>query len=255
MTRIKSGVEISQLLEISRNRNRPKKDDPFEHVPLEHGMTMYIDTRVGYNEVKPMQSMLLGYLKNQYLILSTPRIDGMPIKYNETNLVNVYFINDRTVYSFKTKVMRFLGPPFYLTIFQSPEVLDETPLRSASRIQVGIPFDRANGDPEREFIINLSSTGALLKLSSKMPINSDILISFFLPNGVSVNNIECTVKRVDMTEGRMLAGVEFDDSHEDYPAIQRYMNFVMGAMDIKDRGFEEATARNKKKTDNIRKFG
>jgi len=255
VSRIKTGVEISQLLEISRNRNRPKKDDPFESVPLEHGMTMYIDTRVGFNKVKPMQSMLLGYQHGQYLILSTPRIDGMPIKYNETNLVNVYFIHNRTVFSFKSKVMRFLGPPFYLTIFQSPDALEETPLRSSSRIQVGIPFDRANGDPEREFIINLSATGALLKLSSKMPINSDISLSFFLPNGVAVNDIDCTVKRVDMSGGRMLAGVEFDDQHDDYPAIQRYMNFVMGAMEIKDKGFEEATARNKKKPEVVRKFG
>lgn len=241
-------------LEIGRSRNGPRNNDPFEHVPLELGKTMYIDTRVGTKEMKPLVSIVLGHMKGQYIILSTPQVDGVPVKYNTANPITIYFLQDRTVYFFKTKVMRFLGPPFYMTIFQNPDQIEATSLRSSTRFQVGIPFERAAGNSEKEFIINLSSTGALLKISSKMPINSQFDVSFYLPNGVSVNNIGCTVKRVDLTESRMLAGVEFDEQHEDFFAVERYMNFVLGAIETESDEIEEAASR-KDVTDLLRKFG
>lgn len=232
MSTTRSQFDIRKILEISRNRNRPHTDDPFEGIPVSMGMALYIETRVSPSEVRPMQTQLVGYMQGQYLVMTTPRIDGMSLKYNDNQLLAVYFIHDRTVYSFKTRVLRHLGPPFYMSIFQAPEVVEETPLRGASRISVGIPFDRPSGDPQREFILNLSGTGALLRLSSKMPINSVLTLSFFLPNGVSVTNIPCQVKRVDMSNNRMLTGVEFEFNHEDFPAIGQYMDFVLGAMDI-----------------------
>lgn len=249
MFRNRSNFDIGSFLEISRTRNRPKVDDPFEFSPLELGMSMYIDTKINGAKIKPMQCQLVGHVKGQYLILSTPKVEGMTIKYNENNLVNIHYLSNRTVYSFQSKVLRVLGPPFYFTIFQMPDQIKETPLRGSQRIKVGIPFDRAGGDPNREYILNLSASGALIKLSNKMPINSDLSINFFLPNGYAVSNLNCIVKRVDMNGKRMLAGVEFDTSHRDYQAIGQYIDFVLTAHEHEQEELENVI---EEEEDNVR---
>lgn len=226
--------EISHALEVSRSRMSTRRDDPFENTPLAMGMTLYIDTKISPSQSKPLKTRLVGYSKGQCLILTTPRLEGLPIKYKERTAITVYFLRDRTVYSFKTMALRMIGVPFNFTMFQVPTKVEETALRGSPRVLVGIPFDRIGGDPTKEHVINLSATGALLRLSNKLPIDSNFAVSFFLPNGVSITDIGVSVKRVMVQNGKSVAGVEFDLSHPDFAAIGNYISFVMGDNEIEE---------------------
>ncbi len=220
-------LAIGRLLEINRARKQETQDDPFERAPLNVGMEMYIDTKIGFSPNKPMKSLLVGYMKNQYLIVTTPRIEGLSAKYADSSNIVVRYISRRSVYSFRTQALRTMGPPFHLTFLQFPEKVEETALRASPRLQVGIPFGRSDVEPNREFIMNLSSTGALLKMAQQVPMDSTLIVSFHLPNGQLLENVPCMVKRVEASGNGVLAGVMFDPKYPRIRLISDYVRFVL----------------------------
>lgn len=244
MSRNRDELEIGKFEQINRARNRPADDDPFEVAPIGIGTEMYIHTKIGVNvEAKPFKTKVVGYQPGQYLILETPRLNGVAIKYQENRQITVHYLAEKAVCSFKTQAVRALSAPFYMTIFQCPEKIEMTHLRSSPRLPVGIPFDRNGGDPAKEFIVNLGSQGALLKVKEKVALNSSFKITFYLPNGEAVNGITVNVKRIDISNGRTMAGVEFDPDHANFPAIGKYLNFVLGVSGYDPESYEDNDSR------------
>jgi len=217
---------IGRLMQISQAKKRTLTADPLGSTPTFIGMELFIEIRVGTTQMK-VKSQLVGYISQEYVIIKTPRINGMLANYGTAKTVVVRYMMRGSVYGFQANVLRALGPPFFITFLSYPESIEEVSLRRSPRVDMVIPFDRTGGDPLRESIINLSATGALLKMKEVFKLEDQIAISFVLPNSEPINGIGCIVKRVEIAHDKVLVGVQFEREHPDFTIIEMYVNMAL----------------------------
>lgn len=221
-------VAIGRLLSLSKARRRVLANDQFLNAPIQVGMTLNIEFKFSDNSGVKTQSQLVGFLRGEYLIVTTPKINGEYVNYSRHRNLVVRYILEGSVYGFQVGILRVMGSPFNLTFLEYPETIEQVSLRGAPRVQVVIPFEReGDGDSENETLLNISATGALLQLSKPARIDDTFNISFVLPNGQALTNIGCTVRRVDMTSQRILTGIQFDKKHPHYPLVESYVGVVL----------------------------
>ena len=132
--------------------------------------------------------------------------------------------------AFKHPFFEFLDHPFSLTFLKCPDRIEEFSLRRAPRIQVMIPFEREGGDPEKEWITNLSEGGALLQMGSAPDLGDEFTISFNLPNGQQVKDLLVTTKRAEISTERAMVGVAFVSQPEKKQVILDYLQMLVNSM-------------------------
>jgi len=217
---------MGRMLQVSVAERRNIDVDLFRHAPAQVGMEMFIEFKVrGHSE--KIKTKLVGYVSGEYLVVATPKVNGIPVNYGASNnTLVVRYLHEGSVFGFQTAALRMIGAPFYLTFLRYPESIEEVSLRRNPRISVVIPIERDDGDKESEFLINLSENGALLKLKKPVGIDDTIYLMFALPNGKVMQDLECRVRRVEMNSAQILAGVEFKAPEGRLAPIRQYLDMV-----------------------------
>ncbi len=190
------------------------------------GMDMFMQP-LGRSDKDKWKTKLLGYLRGEYLILMTPRINGMLVNYGGQNQMAVRYMCEGSVFGFQTTIFRTIGSPLNLTFLKYPSRIEEISLRRSPRIQMVIPFRLNDSQDSGNTILNLSSSGALVQMVDPPRIEESIRLSFTLPNGKAIDNLECVVKRVDMNTKRILVGLQFEENSENAKAIAEYIEMVI----------------------------
>jgi len=121
-------------------------------------------------------STLIGYVKDQYLIIKTPTDQGAPVQLRVGEQATIRVFSGVNVGSFTATIDRiFLHPCFYFHL-SFPKIIQGTSLRKAIRIKVNIqgeltgPSGASTSIPV--VINNLSVAGALVESEQELP-NSD----------------------------------------------------------------------------------
>jgi hypothetical protein len=217
---------LGRALEVNVANHREISVDPFVHAPAHVGMEMSLEIK-SPGDPNKIVTQLVGFLRGNYIIVSTPRLTNGTINFsNGRNQVIVRYLLDGTVFGFQSLVLRTIGAPFHLTFLKYPEKIEEISLRRTPRVQVVIPIRRENSGEGRECIMNLSTMGALLQLSRPVTLDDTFTITFTLPDGGELADVPCSVKRVEITRDRVLAGVQFEKEGPDLSAIERYLEVV-----------------------------
>ncbi len=200
-----------------------------KNAPIHVGTEVYLEFQYGSKNVRT-KSMLIGFSRDEFIIIRAPMINGTPVGITYLKDIIVRYMLEGKVFGFKTGLMDYFGPPYYLSLLRYPKNFEEVSLRVGPRIQMVIPVRRENGGDEEESILNLSASGALLHLAAPVVIDDRFPISFILPNGTAVKDLFCVVRRVNMTHRQLTAGVRFEEEHPDYPAVEAYVRQVLDAM-------------------------
>lgn len=220
-------------METSHAKYNTLDEDQFTKAPIQVGMDLVIEFRFGQKGVKSTTN-LVGYSRDDYLIIKTPRLNGKYVNYSfyKNIVVIVRYFLDGSAFGFQTAIIRIISTPFHLTFIEYPKHVEQMSLRGSPRIQMVIPFEREGGDPEKEMIMNLSGTGALLLMTGDVQLNDEIKISFLLPDGKHVQEIPSMIRRVDMSSKRVLGGVQFDTNHQHYQYIEKYIKTVVETLGV-----------------------
>ena len=144
----------------------------FEQMNLQVGGRIQFIT---HRTMKPVQhfSTLIGWVKDEYMIVKVPFENGAPIAVNEGDKLTIRVFSGVNVCSFSAIVQRVFGRPLFYAHLSFPEKIQGTSLRTAMRVKVDIPA-QLNCDSEGNvpvFLVNLSVSGALIE--SKRPLESD----------------------------------------------------------------------------------
>ena len=222
---------IGQMLEIGQAKNRLSKVDAFAAAAVQVGTEVFIDVNVSGKRIK-VKSELIGYRKGEYIIIETPRINGASVRFSTQELLVARYMQRGCIFGFHTSVLRAIAPPFNLLFLKYPDAIEEVSLRREPRVQVVIPLERKDGDPAREWIMNLSANGALLQLATPPKVDEVLYLSFVLPNGQAIQGIGSTVRRLELNANRCLAGVQFDGHHEKFNAISNYVKIVVETLGL-----------------------
>ena len=154
------------------------QDIAFEAMHLQVGGRLQFITHRG---MKPVQhfSALIGYVKDDYLIVKMPMDNGSPIPLAEGEKLTIRVFSGVNVCSFACSVQRIFPRPLNYVHLTFPDTIQGTSLRAAMRVKVDIPAQISGGHsgapPANVFLVNLSVTGALIESGRKLPLDDEFV--------------------------------------------------------------------------------
>jgi c-di-GMP-binding flagellar brake protein YcgR len=160
------------------------QDIDFETMHLQVGTRLQLIT---HRRIKPVQyfSSLIGYIKDEYIILKIPMESGAPIALAEGERLTIRVFSGIKVCSFACTVERVFGRPLFYVHVSFPTSVQGTSLRTAMRVKVDLPAlisgSGSHGQPLACTILNLSVSGALVVSPSRLPADEEqITLQFSL---------------------------------------------------------------------------
>ena len=150
----------------------------FESMNLQVGGRVQFITHRG---IKPTQhfSTVIGYVKDEYIILKIPMENGAPIPLTDGEKVTVRVFSGVTVCFFDCTVERVFARPLLYVHLSFPNKIEGTSLRGAMRVKVEIPVEisgtRDGAVRAKGTVVNLSVTGALVESPSKLSLADGIV--------------------------------------------------------------------------------
>ncbi|TFW20695.1 flagellar brake protein [Duganella callida] len=153
----------------------------FEQMNLQVGGRIQFIT---HRTIKPIQhfSTLIGWVKDEYMIVKVPFEGGAPISLNEGDKLTIRVFSGVNVCSFSCVVQRVFPRPLFYAHLSFPVSIQGTSLRTAMRVKVDIPaqVNTSNGHTS-VFLVNLSVSGALIESPKQLPeYDAQVALSFYL---------------------------------------------------------------------------
>jgi c-di-GMP-binding flagellar brake protein YcgR len=209
---------------MQTERELAPKEFTFESMNLQVGVRLQFIT---YRRIKPVQyfSTLIGYAKDEYLIVKVPMENGTPVGLVEGERITIRVFSGMNVCSFACTVQRVFDRPLLYVHLSFPDTIQGTSLRTAMRVKVDIPaqvLPAQAGAAVDCALTNLSVSGARIESARTLPENGgEITLEFGLPSPLgdgemrvrtqaAVRNVNAMRKEAD--GGEMFAyGVQFLD--------------------------------------------
>jgi len=181
------------------------EDYDFETMNLQVGTRLQFIT---HRRIKPVQhfSSLVGYVKDEYIILKIPMENGAPIALTEGERLTIRVFSGVKVCSFACTVERVFARPLFYVHVSFPKSVQGTSLRTAMRVKVDLPAQLAgSGGSQACNIVNLSVTGALIQSKRRLPQDDDTLTLQFVlkapPDDQEVKvNTRASIRNVNVVQ-------------------------------------------------------
>jgi c-di-GMP-binding flagellar brake protein YcgR len=177
----------------------------FEQMNLQVGGRIQFIT---HRTIKPIQhfSTIIGWVKDEYMIVKVPFEGGAPIAVNEGDKLTIRVFSGVNVCSFSAMVQRVFGRPLCYAHLSFPAKIQGTSLRSAMRVRVEIPAQLiCRGISTSVFLVNLSVSGALIESLGRLETDeSTVDLSFTLVaqpgNREVLVNTQATIRNISVTK-------------------------------------------------------
>jgi len=149
----------------------------FETLNMQVGVRLQLIT---HRRLKPVAhfSSLIGYVRDEYLILKIPFEDGVPIGLTEGERVTIRVFSGVNVCSFACTVERVFARPLFYVHLSFPTSIQGTSLRGAMRVRADLPVQVAGmkaAAPMDCLLANVSVTGARIDSAQPLPPDEDIV--------------------------------------------------------------------------------
>jgi c-di-GMP-binding flagellar brake protein YcgR len=171
---------------MQTERELAPKEFEFESMNLQVGVRLQFIT---YRRIKPMQyfSTLIGYIKDEYLIVKVPLENGTPVGLVEGERITIRVFSGMNVCSFACTVQRVFDRPLLYVHLSFPDTIQGTSLRTAMRVKVDIPAQvlppGADTVPVDCSLTNISVNGARIESVRRLPENGgQVTVEFGLPS-------------------------------------------------------------------------
>lgn len=151
----------------------------FDSLNLQVGVRLQFIT---HRALKPVSyfSTLVGYVKDEYLIVRIPTENGMPIGLTEGDRVTIRVFSGINVCSFASSVEHVFDRPLSYVHLSFPTSIRGTSLRSAMRVKADIPARasstvRPDAAPVDCVLTNISVTGARIDSRFALPRDEEVI--------------------------------------------------------------------------------
>ncbi len=211
------------FLDKQRSYRKVSKLEQDAMIPTHIGDDVYLDF-VWNDDHEQACSSFVGCGRRQYFIVETPKKNSETLVVDPDIPVHVRYFCNGKVLGFQSKVKLNVGPPLNLTVLDYPLTLEEVSLRRSPRLPLVVSVLREGAVSDSEFTMNISATGALLKLLGEVKVGEEVVLSFALPNGVSITRLSSIVRRAELKNNNWLVGVEFDRNHPEQRLIEDYVD-------------------------------
>ncbi|MGZ5198866.1 MAG: flagellar brake protein [Telluria sp.] len=192
----------------------------FEALNLQVGVRLQFLT---HRRVKPVPyfSTLIGFVKDEYIIVKIPTEAGVPIALTEGERVTIRVFSGVNVCSFACTVQRIFTRPLLYVHLSFPASIQGSSLRSAMRVKAEIPARahntaRADAAPIDCTLVNISVTGA--RVDAPVPLAADdgligLQFELVLPGASQPWQLDTRARVRNITEEKSAAGDARVHSH------------------------------------------
>ncbi len=172
------------------------QDFEFEAMNLQVGMRLQFIT---HRQVKPIQhfSTLIGYVKDEYMIVKIPMEHGAPITLGDGERVTLRVFSGVNVCSFACTIERMFQRPLFYVHLSFPTLIQGTSLRGAARVKADIAASVRGLGPEAQpvdcSIVDVSVTGVRIHAPQDLPPDGEeVMLDFTVlpPSGTHAVRIE-----------------------------------------------------------------
>ncbi|MCW8885266.1 MAG: flagellar brake protein [Motiliproteus sp.] len=190
----------------------------FSDLHLSVGDSFNIESLANNNRY---QVRLIGYVEDDSLIVSAPKIKGKAIQLPEGKLLKVRLIAGKYACGFQTQVICSRRLPFLYSHLSYPEKFNAVAIRQGSRVRLTMAAEIAEAEkgtlhgewPVSARIVDLSSSGA--RILSKKPLaasGSRLRVSFQTEvDGIfRQHQLQAIVRNIAEADEGYLYGVQFN---------------------------------------------
>ena len=157
---------------VQTERELAPQEFGFEAMNLQVGVRLQLITQ---RHIKPVQyfSTLVGYVRDEYLIVKVPVVNGMPVGLVEGERITIRVFSGTNVCSFACTVERVFDRPLLYAHVSFPDAIQGTSLRAAMRVKVDMPAKVLAVQPDAPAIdcslTNVSVNGARIEAPCSLP--------------------------------------------------------------------------------------
>lgn len=182
----------------------------FDAMNLQVGVRLQLLT---HRRLKPVQhfSTLIGWLKDEYLIVKIPLENNAPIALADGERVTIRVFSGVDVCSFACTVERVFGRPMFYAHLSFPRAIQGTSLRTAMRVRVEIAAQlSADWAGVHECVLtNLSVNGARVETRDALPRDSgDLELAFTLVSPANEQDVPVRVRAAIRNVNVLAGGTE-----------------------------------------------
>jgi c-di-GMP-binding flagellar brake protein YcgR len=212
-------VEASMMNGPHAQDTKPQ-EFAFETMNMQVGVRLQLMT---HRRVKPVPyfSTLIGYVKDEYIIVKIPTENGVPIGLTDGERITVRVFSGVNVCSFACTVERVFGRPLNYVHLSFPTSIQGTSLRGAMRVKIEMPVQvrstvRPEAAPVGCTMTNISVTGA--RVDAAVPLSGgEELISLQFTLVMPNSNQETQVDTL-----AMIRNVTTEKPGPDQPEVYSY---------------------------------
>lgn len=176
-----------------------------------------------------------GVAAERYLIIQMAVHPGREALPEPASVVVVRYINDGSVYGFKSRVIQSITRPFRLVFIKYPRELELYKLRSCERIDLFINALLAIHDLTFSgVVLDLSCSGCLMVLESDL-VDSSLMVAGQQEGAITLSidsermTLPCRVVRIMEDESKLQLGIAFEFADErESEAIGNYVEQLAG---------------------------
>ncbi len=172
----------------------------FDSLNLQVGVRLQFIT---YRRIKPVQyfSTLIGYVRDEYLIVRVPVENGTPVGLVEGERITIRVFSGTNVCSFECTVERVFDRPLNYVHLSFPDSIQGTSLRAAMRVKVDIPVtlsaSQGGAAPVEGMLTNISVNGARIETArSLMEDGGEIALDFAMMPATYDREVQVSVRAV-----------------------------------------------------------
>lgn len=143
---------------------------PFDDLALQPGVVLNIQSVLEVTDA-PLHVGLLGYLRNQTLIVTNPVAAGRVVPVREGTFYKVKGFSGTAHFAFKARVVKVHMQPFPHLHLEYPRMVDSTQIRQGRRVAANLPatlFNPFTRKLTEVTLQDLSTGGGLLRLPEPM---------------------------------------------------------------------------------------
>jgi c-di-GMP-binding flagellar brake protein YcgR len=161
---------------VQTERELAPQEFGFEAMNLQVGVRLQL---IIHRRIKPVQhfSTLIGYLRDEYLIVKTPLENGTPVGLVEGEPITVRVFSGTNVCSFACTVERVFDRPLLYVHLSFPDTIKGTSLRAAMRVKVDLRAQvlpaRPNAAAVDCSLTNVSVNGARVEAPCRLAEDGD----------------------------------------------------------------------------------
>jgi c-di-GMP-binding flagellar brake protein YcgR len=159
-------------------------------------------------------STIVGSRQGKYLVLESPRVNSLPVIFEDDSLWSINFIRQGRIFNFESRVLSSIARPYPLVFFSFPLRVEMANLRVDKRYPVNIPFiaERVQeADPPfqaKGLLLDISWGGGLAATVVELP-DDHLKLSLFVGDAASIEGLVVEKRGSRSQSGTFYTGLSF----------------------------------------------